>query len=159
MMFLPSSPSISPISRPATIKYSTRRTVQVDSDEVAEPETAGPNAWMCPHCAHRQANKHLPDLRRHILTHYPNARVYVCRGKRVPEAYVAHHGVAGLKDYFVDEEGAVFAGGCGKAFSRKDALTRHLRNPNNETCKHDLLKGKRRSGGQGKAASKHESRS
>ncbi|EKM52728.1 uncharacterized protein PHACADRAFT_261333 [Phanerochaete carnosa HHB-10118-sp] len=143
--FAPSSPSLtsanSVVSRAPAIKYTTRRTRQVDADRaIAEPETDGPGAYMCPLCEHHQANRHLPDLRRHILAHYPDARVHVCRGVRLaaaPPGAVERFGV-------VEEDGGEErVGGCYQVFSRRDALLRHLQNPN-KACLYNAAELRRR---------------
>ncbi|EKM52735.1 uncharacterized protein PHACADRAFT_261337 [Phanerochaete carnosa HHB-10118-sp] len=140
----PSSPySSESSSRAPAIKYTKRRTQQVDADSpVAEPETEGPRAYMCPLCEHHQTNRHLPDLRRHILTHYPHARKHVCRGVRhaaAPPGAVERFGV-------VEEDGGEErVGGCYQAFSRHDALLRHLRNTN-VVCLYDAAELERRVG-------------
>lgn len=146
-----SSSSSSPVLRPAAVKFTTPRTRQVEPGmDVAEPTTEGPNAWACPHCAHVQTNSHLPDLRRHILTHYPSSRVHVCRGVRLSAAHLDAHGIEDFEDYFVDEDGEVWVGGCYRAFSRRDALLRHLRNPN-VSCLRDVSTQRRKSGPKRKA--------
>ncbi|KAI0046637.1 hypothetical protein FA95DRAFT_1345263 [Auriscalpium vulgare] len=60
-----------------------------------------PYARVCPHCSFVQENGRLWDLKRHVKTHDPVRRKFVC-GR----------------------------GGCGEAFSRKDAVMRHQSNPN-----------------------------
>lgn len=151
----PSSPASSTGSlfRPAQIKYTTARTRQVDEAEgIAEPATSGPHAWRCPHCAHRQGTRHLPDLRRHILTHYASTRsLHVCRGKPLAHASAAELARFGADVYELD--GEAYIGGCSQAFSRRDALLRHLRNVNHN-CLHELSVRTRKSPSRKSAARK-----
>ncbi|EPQ54566.1 hypothetical protein GLOTRDRAFT_129916 [Gloeophyllum trabeum ATCC 11539] len=66
----------------------------------------------------------LPDMRRHVATHYPRLSEgkWVCRGYpleiadrlRVPKRLI------------INVDGVPYRGGCGRGFSRKDALKRHL---------------------------------
>jgi hypothetical protein len=88
------------------------------------------NPWECPHCPWIQRNKRTPDLKRHIRTHTRllHPAQWVCCGiladdtqssalSAEPSPYISMPGV----------------GGCGRTFSRRDALKRHLNN-NNNSC-------------------------
>ncbi|GJE92964.1 hypothetical protein PsYK624_091230 [Phanerochaete sordida] len=134
----PASSSTSVDSTPvrrAAITYTTARTAQV-AGPIPAPRTRGPRAWHCPHCAHVQRNHHLPDLRRHLATHYAASRSHVCRGVRAgafaPDALPG--ALARFGGAVQEEDGELYVGGCFKAFSRRDALLRHLRNANLECC-------------------------
>lgn len=93
----------------------------------------------CETCSRTFVKARYPDFRRHVLSHYPDEAFslggpIVCCG--VPVALRSAYGVpenAEVK-YF---EGAAMVGGCGKEFSRKDALGRHLENKN-QGCVGDL---------------------
>ncbi|KAI0717029.1 hypothetical protein C8Q76DRAFT_590800, partial [Earliella scabrosa] len=88
------------------------------------------NQWKCPHCPYIQHNRRVPDLKRHIATHTraSNEVLWVCCGVPVVEAHKR-----GVPEEVVREEpafefaGRLMVGGCRKTFSRRDALTRHLR--------------------------------
>ncbi|PIL23051.1 hypothetical protein GSI_14358 [Ganoderma sinense ZZ0214-1] len=87
------------------------------------------NAWQCPHCPYVQRNRRSPDLKRHIKTHTRDDDVadWVCCG--VPVLSAIELGVPDriLREAQVFEfDGVLMVGGCRKAFSRRDALHRHL---------------------------------
>ncbi|KAF9221611.1 hypothetical protein BS17DRAFT_785045 [Gyrodon lividus] len=93
----------------------------------AVPAPAAKNPWACPHCKWVQRNHRTPDLKRHIRTHTRLQRPaqWVCCGVPLKDA----------KNYDLPEdarpcvwEGETMIGGCGKEFSRRDALKRHLDN-------------------------------
>ncbi|KAG2151300.1 hypothetical protein DEU56DRAFT_777137 [Suillus clintonianus] len=85
------------------------------------------NPWACPYCKWIQRNHRTPDLKRHILTHTRLERPaqWVCCGIPVESAtiYNVPHDAA---PYIYN--GKQMVGGCGKEFSRRDALKRHLGN-------------------------------
>ncbi|KIK77436.1 hypothetical protein PAXRUDRAFT_36790 [Paxillus rubicundulus Ve08.2h10] len=91
------------------------------------PGSAAKNPWACPYCKWVQRNHRTPDLKRHIRTHTRLQRPaqWVCCGVPLGDA----------KNYNLPEdarpfvwEGETMVGGCGKEFSRRDALKRHLDN-------------------------------
>ncbi|KAI0702279.1 hypothetical protein BC835DRAFT_1264032, partial [Cytidiella melzeri] len=85
--------------------------------------------------AHRRV-----DFKRHVNTHYPHmvGGPVICCGVPLEEKYLTRH----RKNIDSDGEVMVFygrqmVGGCGKIFSRTDALRRHLDLASN-TCVGDL---------------------
>ncbi|KAI0336989.1 hypothetical protein BDW22DRAFT_1309055, partial [Trametopsis cervina] len=86
----------------------------------------------CETCSRTFVKARNPDFRRHVLSHYPDEAFklggpVVCCG--VPVALRSTYGVPeGAEVKYFDGEAMV--GGCGKEFSRKDALGRHLENKN-----------------------------
>ncbi|KAI0754204.1 hypothetical protein C8Q80DRAFT_1071602, partial [Daedaleopsis nitida] len=87
------------------------------------------NKWQCPFCPHVQHNRRSPDFRRHLETHTSpeESSRWVCCG--VP---YSHARALGVPEEVVREEafefmGMYMVGGCRKTFSRRDALSRHLR--------------------------------
>ncbi|KAI0349568.1 hypothetical protein OH77DRAFT_1525577 [Trametes cingulata] len=107
---------------------SSRRNTAVTPSTRATPRT---NRWKCPYCPYVQRNKRSPDLKRHVGTHTRPTddaeALWVCCG--VPLIDATEHGVPEkllLEEPF-EYEGMFMVGGCRKTFSRRDALTRHLR--------------------------------
>lgn len=94
------------------------------------------NPWACPYCKWVQRNHRTPDLKRHIRTHtrFQRPAQWVCCGVSLKDAgrYTLP---AGAEPY--NWQGEMMIGGCGKEFSRRDALKRHLDN-NHITCIGDL---------------------
>jgi len=86
------------------------------------------NPWECPHCPWIQRNKRTPDLKRHIRTHTRllHPAQWVCRGVLVEGDLCTYTHPADLSAYPSKPK----TGGCGKTFSRRDALKRHLDNGN-----------------------------
>ncbi|KAM5543577.1 hypothetical protein V8D89_002828 [Ganoderma adspersum] len=110
------SPDLSPHTSPI-VRASQRRN--------APARTAAPvpaKTWQCPHCPHIQRNRRSPDLKRHIKTHTRDESVadWVCCGVPVMSATELGVPTAALR------EAQVFDFDTGKAFSRRDALRRHL---------------------------------
>ncbi len=127
--------SLSPEPQQPELLTYKRRNVQVPS-ELATPASAHPpatrtNRWRCPFCPYVQHNRRSPDLKRHIATHtrLPEEEAqWVCCGVPVFDAHA--QGVP--KDVVNESEafeyqGLFMVGGCKKTFSRRDALSRHLR--------------------------------
>ncbi|KAI0322409.1 hypothetical protein OF83DRAFT_1049320 [Amylostereum chailletii] len=82
-------------------------------------------SFKCPVCHFTQNNRRLPDLDRHIRTHYRDElNQPKCKG--VPLARAAEFGL----DPADAKPGATHIGGCWMTFARLDALKRHLHNPN-----------------------------
>ncbi|KAI0717040.1 hypothetical protein C8Q76DRAFT_840245 [Earliella scabrosa] len=108
----------------------TRRNVQVSpSASPAHSPPPSTDQWKCPHCPYIQHNRRVPDFRRHVRTHTRSADevLWACCGVPVGEALAR-----GVPEDVVREEpfefgGKLMVGGCRKTFSRRDALTRHLR--------------------------------
>ncbi|KAM5543627.1 hypothetical protein V8D89_002878 [Ganoderma adspersum] len=120
------TPSPSPSPRTSTIVVASQR-------RNAPARTAAPvasNTRQCPYCPYIQRNRRSPDLKRHVKTHTRRADIadWVCCG--VPVVNAMERGVpAGtVQEAQVFEfDGMLMLGGCRKAFSRRDALKRHLR--------------------------------
>ncbi|KAG1748747.1 hypothetical protein EDB19DRAFT_224029 [Suillus lakei] len=85
------------------------------------------NPWACPYCKWVQRNHRTPDLKRHIRTHtrFERPAQWVCCGIPIESAtmYKVPHGAT----HYI-HKGKQMIGGCGKEFSRRDALKRHLGN-------------------------------
>ncbi|KAJ7069641.1 hypothetical protein C8F01DRAFT_977054 [Mycena amicta] len=110
--------------RPAPVSRN-RQTTQAEvqraeaSDEFAD--------FKCKVCGWIQHNKRVPDFKRHVKTHQREAddkanRGWACAGVKASE----YTGKADVYEYLGERR----AGGCRKTFSRRDALKRHLENPN-----------------------------
>ena len=119
------TPSPEPSPRTSSTVFSSRR-------RNAPARTAAPvssNTWQCPYCPHVQHNRRSPDLKRHIKTHTRGVEVadWVCCG--VPVMNAMELGVSAVvvqEAQVFDFDGVLMIGGCRKAFSRRDALKRHL---------------------------------
>ncbi|KAG2057894.1 hypothetical protein BDR06DRAFT_165379 [Suillus hirtellus] len=85
------------------------------------------NPWACPYCKWVQRNHRTPDLKRHIRTHtrFERPAQWVCCG--IPTESAAMYNVPHDATLYV-HNGKQMIGGCGKEFSRRDALKRHLGN-------------------------------
>jgi hypothetical protein len=108
-------------------RQSPSRNIQTPPDSVSLL-TVKANPWECPHCPWVQRNKRTPDLKRHIRTHTRllHPAQWVCRGVMIEDDTSPHTQSTNPSPY-VQKLGA---GGCGKTFSRRDALKRHLDNGN-----------------------------
>ncbi|KAM5543612.1 hypothetical protein V8D89_002863 [Ganoderma adspersum] len=122
-----SYPSPSPEPSPRTSS-----TIFVSQRRNSPARTAAPvvsSTWQCPYCPHVQRNRRSPDLKRHIKTHTRGADVadWVCCGVPVLNAIELGVPAATVREAQVFEfDGTLMIGGCRKAFSRCDALKRHL---------------------------------
>ncbi|KAI0675782.1 hypothetical protein C8Q78DRAFT_963049, partial [Trametes maxima] len=85
--------------------------------------------WKCPYCPYVQHNHRSPDLKRHIATHTRPTEdaLWVCCGVPLIDAREAGVPVEMTKEELFEYEGMFMVGGCRKVFSRRDALSRHLR--------------------------------
>lgn len=130
------NPSLSPAPIKRVPGTSLSRNKQTSSVSAINKACDGPNlSFICPECGWKQANKRLPDFKRHLRTHTrPNdsdqSKGWWCKGVLLEEAHKF-----GLPD---DAKSYVFLGqkrigGCMQTFSRRDALKRHLDNAN-VTC-------------------------
>ncbi|KAI9062491.1 hypothetical protein FKP32DRAFT_1758677 [Trametes sanguinea] len=125
------SETSTPQEAPSSNLKAIRRRNALASSSVEVP-TATPSGWNCPYCSHVQSNRRSPDFKRHIETHTrpcaPDAALWVCCGVPLIDA---------REEYGVPEtvlagepfvyEGMFMVGGCRRVFSRRDALSRHLR--------------------------------
>ncbi|KAG6330696.1 hypothetical protein ID866_8396 [Astraeus odoratus] len=100
------------------------------------PATQKNNPWACPYCTWIQRNRRTPDLKRHIRTHTRSERPaqWVCCGVPLNDAG-KYKLPAGAEPY--NWQGRTMIGGCGREFSRRDALKRHLDNEH-ITCIGDM---------------------
>jgi hypothetical protein len=137
--YLP-SPSVSPRKRlsalphaptraaPTTTRLPGKRRTSVARSKTAHSGFSAPDArWTCPYCGYYQSNRRTPDLNRHIRIHTrkDHPEMWVCQGVPVEEAV----------NYNLQSDvgttmwnGKLMIGGCMRAFSRRDALKRHLDN-------------------------------
>ena len=97
--------------------------------------------FQCPvvGCNYVQVNQRIPDLKRHVVNHHRwmEPGRWTCCGVTVDRAHLYNKGI---KEGMTDEEcmkaGAymygdrLMIGGCMKTFARRDALKRHVDNPN-----------------------------
>ncbi|KAI0636765.1 hypothetical protein C8Q77DRAFT_1206944 [Trametes polyzona] len=126
------SPNPSPSGSSLELVPSSRRNAVVSSPaHVTSSQGAAPNKWKCPYCPYVQKKKRSPDLKRHIETHTRPAATeqarWVCCGVPISDARAQGVPEATLAGPPFEYEGLLFVGGCGKVFSRRDALSRHLR--------------------------------
>ena len=99
------------------------------------------SGFRCPvvGCDYIQENQRVPDLKRHIITHsrWAEPDKWKCCGVGMDRAHLYE---TGIKQGMTDEEcvkagaynfrGRLMIGGCKKSFARRDALKRHVDNPN-----------------------------
>lgn len=124
---LSSSPYPSPSPEPS-LRPSWQWIVKTFRRRNASARTAAPvptKTWQCPHCPHVQCHRRSPDLKRHIKTHTRDTEVAdrVCCG--VPVVNATELGVpttALWEAQVFDFDGVLMIGGCGRAFSNRDAL-------------------------------------
>jgi hypothetical protein len=97
--------------------------------------------FQCPvvGCDYVQKNQRIPDLKRHVVTHdrWMEPGKWTCCGVGMERAYLYGKGI---EEGMTDEEcikagaymfnGRLMIGGCMKTFARRDALKRHVDNPN-----------------------------
>jgi len=97
--------------------------------------------FQCPvvGCNYVQKNQRIPDLRRHVVTHdrWMEPGKWTCCGVGMDRAYLYGRGIEeGMTEEEQIEAGAylfknrLMIGGCLKGFARRDALKRHVDNPN-----------------------------
>lgn len=97
--------------------------------------------YHCPvvGCEYIQRNERVPDLKRHVVTHdrWLEPGKWTCCGVTMDRAFLYDKGIeegmtedqqimAGAYMY----KGQLMIGGCMKTFARRDALKRHVDNPN-----------------------------
>ena len=122
-------PELAPRTSPMIIA-SQRRNAPARTTAPAPAQT-----WQCPHCPYVQRNRRSPDLKRHIKTHTRGVDVvdWVCCGVPVLNAIELGVPAAIVREAEVFEfDGMLMIGGCRKAFSRRDALSRHLQREKGE---------------------------
>ena len=139
------SPSSSPYPSPSpSPSPRTSSTIFASQRRNSPARTAAPvasNPWQCPYCPHVQHNRRSPDLKRHIKTHTRGAEVadWVCCGVPVLNAFELGVPSGTVREAQVFEfDGMLMIGGCRKAFSRRDALKRHLQREKGK-CFGDVL--------------------
>ena len=97
--------------------------------------------FQCPvvGCDYVQKNERIPDLRRHVMTHdrWMEPGKWTCCGVGMERAFLYGRGIEeGMTKDEQTKAGAYFfrgqlmIGGCRRVFSRRDALKRHVDNPN-----------------------------
>lgn len=110
-------------SKPEVI-FTPRRNIAVSPN--ARPAVSK-NPLKCSFCRYVAPKGRLPDLRRHVKTHGKKNEDFKCCG--VPLAEAKERGVPTerMKERPLVYQEIAMVGGCRKAFSRRDALLRHLR--------------------------------
>ncbi|PBK97746.1 hypothetical protein ARMGADRAFT_650612 [Armillaria gallica] len=106
--------------------------------------------WKCQACRWEQENHRKPDFIRHLLTHQQpdkndQSKGYWCKGLKLVdrEAY-NKMAIRDGRETIPEDAGEIVylfeqrVGGCMRNFSRRDALKRHIDNPNNSCCGHAL---------------------
>ncbi|KAI0362355.1 hypothetical protein OH77DRAFT_1388223 [Trametes cingulata] len=123
------SPSSSRQSSPSELVPCPRRNAVVSPE--SSPSSSSTNPWKCPYCPYVQGKKRSPDLKRHIATHTRPTRtdkaLWVCCGVPIIDAQECRLPTEVLLEEPFLYEGLYMVGGCRKVFSRRDALSRHLR--------------------------------
>ncbi|KAJ3566112.1 hypothetical protein NP233_g7200 [Leucocoprinus birnbaumii] len=124
--------SASPIPTKRPPGSSLSRNKQATSAAAIDRACNGNLTFVCPECGWKQANKRLPDFKRHLRTHTrpdeaDQTKGWRCKGVLVEDAH--------RFNIPKDAEPFVFLGqkrigGCLQTFSRRDALKRHLDNVN-----------------------------
>ncbi|KAJ7147118.1 hypothetical protein C8R43DRAFT_1011955 [Mycena crocata] len=93
----------------------------------------GFDEFTCGVCGWVQRNKRVPDFKRHVKTHQRafeeenTEKGWRCKGVLLNEANDWAVGIDAPQYEFRNQRRV---GGCMKTFSRRDALKRHLDNPN-----------------------------
>ncbi|KAJ3808459.1 hypothetical protein EV368DRAFT_33478 [Lentinula lateritia] len=98
--------------------------------------------FICPVCGWEQSNKRMPDYQRHLKTHLrpdreDKTKGWWCKGVRLEDKdeFNVRCEVNGSRRVRDDADPYWFhdhmrVGGCCQTFSRRDALKRHMANPN-----------------------------
>ena len=127
----PNDPSRRPTKRPRAAPSS--RNKQTNSPATIELAADQANAdLICPECGWKQFNQRLPDFKRHLRTHtrpseQDQSTGWWCKGVRLDEA--AKYNVPSTAEAYLFLD-VWRVGGCQRTFARRDALKRHLDNPN-----------------------------
>ncbi|RDB17846.1 hypothetical protein Hypma_000776 [Hypsizygus marmoreus] len=109
------------------------RNEQASSMEAIRAALASPNPdFICPFCGWKQMNQRVPDYKRHVRTHIravdnDKSQGWWCKGVRLDDDLARNLPPSAEMYLFLDEWRA---GGCQRSFARRDALKRHLDNPN-----------------------------
>ncbi|KAF5360544.1 hypothetical protein D9756_004811 [Leucocoprinus leucothites] len=120
-----------PIKRSSGSTLSRNR--QAESATAIDRACNGGNlTFICPECGWKQANKRLPDFKRHLRTHTrpdetDQSKGWWCKGVPVEDAHKFNIPKDARSFVFLGQERI---GGCLQTFSRRDALKRHLDNAN-----------------------------
>ena len=117
-------------------------TPEPGAEPVTQPTDPDLDPWQCPHCPYVQVSHRKADLKRHIGTH-TNSReaenaLWVCCGVPLEDVLSGQYGIEAIENMRTrmpfDFHGIPMVGGCRKAFSRGDALRRHLRKRKGKRC-------------------------
>jgi len=132
-----SSPRAHRRSHPYKRRNTSRNLQSINGAVPIENETD----FHCPvdGCSYIQTNQRVPDLKRHVQTHgrWMDPYAWTCCGVTLDRAHLYGKGIeegmtreeciqAGAYEF----RGQLMIGGCMKSFARRDALKRHMDNPN-----------------------------
>ena len=109
---------------PRNVQLSSSAPLQVHSRRPRAALHDAADPWKCPYCPFVQKSHRRPDLNRHIKTHLATP-AWVCCGVPVEQAH--DFDVAYDDDDVYEVGGVRMVGGCGRRFSRRDAMLRHFR--------------------------------
>ncbi|KAJ8507475.1 hypothetical protein ONZ45_g10158 [Pleurotus djamor] len=127
----PYTPPKTPARRPAKRVRNSPPSRNLQVPALSQPVEVLEMSFVCPECGWIQHNKRTPDFKRHLRTHTRPSDQDQSQGWWCKGVLVGNSSVPGEAYQF---DGQLRTGGCLKTFSRRDALKRHLDNPN-VSCK------------------------
>ncbi|KAJ1553857.1 hypothetical protein HK096_006101, partial [Nowakowskiella sp. JEL0078] len=117
------SQSISPLAMSLPNLQINSPSDQIPVQPILKPNRKSPKAFQCPQCSRIFTRRF--NLQTHIETHQSNrVREHVCDGCQ--KSFVRIHDLQRHKRIHTNPDMFTCPANCGKSFSRKDALNRHL---------------------------------